>query len=618
MAEVTASVDDHGAVTWSRPPTIQTARAEVYAAAAFEAEATLPRASAAYTLALRAAGAAPEAAELADSYFYDAWIAIDARAIGADAANSKGDREQVRAIVVEVDKRNPTEALRGRVAAELSRKGYPRQRANALAAEAVPDSTKDRKATEQPIQPAADWIRTRNAPDDAELAGDAPGLLYSGRTALLHARRGMGKSTVAAWGAAVASVSGHKVLLLVDDDERSWAKRLQGFGAVLDNLSVAGMRAMHAPGALESAMRDRDVLFVDSWRRYALASGTATAPGALNDEAVVGPLVDRLVDVARAGAAVCILANEAKSSDTARGSFSLEDAVDVVRSVKVEAGVSVIETAGKCRHGIPEGPFRVRLRHDGSGFDPDDGGGFGLDTDEGDGFGRDVERTRAYLMKHRDSDGKLMTWGKFRKLHARPMVGLVGQDTKIKRIYDAAKAAKEQPVPHVAPLPPEQVEQPVPLTPVPPNRHRGGTGGTACSGTPVPPCSTPIVEQGGVEQVKGCSAGSRNGTASTPSTGGPMHVCEFEGCTEKGSPRAVVDLSEPAERQSWNMCDEHWAAWAAETTEVPSEPAPTGSCLRDPSEFRAWLARVQWRPPTEAEVAAERARLMGEQAATIH
>ena len=217
------------------------------------------------------------------------------------------------------------------------------------------------------LMPAAEWIRIHNAPPDAELAPDAPGLLYRGRAVLLHQKRGGGKSTYAAFVAAVASRGGLRVALMVDDDTRTWALRLTGFRANLDNVKIGGMVDVLTAG-LVATLGAADVVIVDSWRRWARAAGVRGA-GATNDESAVGPVIDDLVDLSHAhGVAVLMLANQPKYTDTARGSFSLEDSPDAVRTIERAGNVATIRTPEKSRVGMPKGPWSMRLADDGTGY----------------------------------------------------------------------------------------------------------------------------------------------------------------------------------------------------------------------------------------------------------
>ena len=216
------------------------------------------------------------------------------------------------------------------------------------------------------------WLRAHLQPEAAELVPTAPGIAYSRRAVLVHANRGQGKTTYAAFMVDQALRGGLRVLLLVDDDPESWAAQLTQRETPVDGLLPLSMATVAAPGALESAVEKYrpDVLVVDSWRRWAFASGIRDA-GGLNDEAQCGPVADRLVDVARSGPAVVLLANEPKGGESSRGSVAPEDAVNgAVRRLTREGDVTTIATADKkARHGVPAGPWHMTMTPD--GFDPD-------------------------------------------------------------------------------------------------------------------------------------------------------------------------------------------------------------------------------------------------------
>ena len=257
-----------------------------------------------------------------------------------------------------------------------------------------------------------EWLTTMRQPPDVELAPDAPGLLYRRRIGVVHSNRGVGKSTYGA-GSATSASRGGKVLVICCDDPASWASRLESFGA--EHVVIGTMEALAPEGQLERAAHDCDAVIIDSWRRWLRAADRKQGgrSNSANDESVVGPVIDRLVDLAHSprGPAVTMLANEAKSAEatTARGSFALEDAVDFVRRISKEGDVTTISTADKVRVGIPTGPWRMRLVEPG-GFEPSTGGGgSSLGGDPFQPFGRLDEEITGYLMAHPHSTARAVT-----------------------------------------------------------------------------------------------------------------------------------------------------------------------------------------------------------------
>ena len=133
------------------------------------------------------------------------------------------------------------------------------------AVDAVPaaaSGTSDRPATLS----GAEFLERALQPDDVELVPDAPGLAYRGRAVLVHADRGEGKTTYSAFVTVRATRAGLRVLLAVDDDPRSWAARLVGFGADPELFRVAEMRDLAVPGALEREAAEHDVTLIGSFR----------------------------------------------------------------------------------------------------------------------------------------------------------------------------------------------------------------------------------------------------------------------------------------------------------------------------------------------------------------
>ena len=279
-------------------------------------------------------------------------------------------------------------AYRGALTNELRAAGWMWRDSGVRAAQAIPDPPGDADGGEDLACDGAAWVEKHLLPPVDELIPDAPGLAYRGLATLAHADRGTGKTLYSVWLATAALRAGLRVLVAVDDDPSTWARRLADWCPPLAKLYPLDMAVLAPVGAFERAVAryEPDVVIVDSWRRWSRANG-ATKRGDANDESVAGPIADRLVDVATSGPAVVILANEAKSSEgnTSRGSVAPEDGMTgSVRRISRDGDITSIETSGKVRDGVPAGPWRMRLSADGyrrvdwtDDPGPDDGGGGG-------------------------------------------------------------------------------------------------------------------------------------------------------------------------------------------------------------------------------------------------
>lgn len=239
------------------------------------------------------------------------------------------------------------------------------------------------------VMDGAEWVRQQLRPPVEELVPDAPGLAYRGRMSIFHADRGTGKTLYAVWMVVQALRAGMTVMVAADDDRETWATLLRQFDAPLDKFLPIEMAAAAPPGRLESAVETYRpaLLVVDSWRRWAGASGATRKPGGLNDEAIAGAIADRLVNVATSGPAAVLLANQAKGEDgvTMRGSAAPEDAVTgAIRTARRVPGsnTTVIKTAGKTRHGVPDGVWAFTFGPE--GFSPTDPPASGDDHGAGD------------------------------------------------------------------------------------------------------------------------------------------------------------------------------------------------------------------------------------------
>lgn len=267
----------------------------------------------------------------------------------------------------------------------------------------------------------------------------APGLAYRERTVLVHAQRGAGKSTLAAWLVSRATVDGRRVLLVGDDDPATWRSRMVQFGAKHVRWDYGEASTLARPGALERAVAEGgyDWLIVDNWRTWGVASGVPDRGGFGNTEAVAVP-IERIVTVSRGGPAVTLLSNEGYHDDTrSRDSSVVEDAVDATRKVVTDelARITTLRPSQKTRTGIDRQTRRWRLRDDESGMDPM--------TDDGpapepvrDPLGPLSDFARKWIDDNPD--------GSLRKfLSAARGAGLGCQEARMRDVYRAAKETAE-------------------------------------------------------------------------------------------------------------------------------------------------------------------------------
>ena len=289
-----------------------------------------------------------------------------------------------------------------------------------------------------------------------------------------------------------------RVLLFTDDDERTWAARLHEFGADPANLIFpdGGMRACIGNGkpGIEAVVKaaKADAVLIDSWRRWAGANGVKGRQGVMNDESLVGPVADAMNDVAHdMGIPVVLLANTSKEGDTVRGSFSVEDSFDAIRTIERNGQTVTISTTEKVRHGIPEGPWTLTLGSGGFTHGGGSGGAQGGELVPGTPEGRYEDAALGWLMAHGESSGTATK------------NGAPGNDAAILRALDRLLAqgrvtrrenvrggwlwtAVSAPVPEALSLDPGTTGTGVVPEAVPANGHAGGTAGTGVVPAVVP------------------------------------------------------------------------------------------------------------------------------------
>ena len=323
----------------------------------------------------------------------------------------------------------------------------------------------------EPIRDVLAVFRAGSALDTppAETPAIAGGMAYEGKIALVHAKRGVGKTTIAAWLAARATAEGRKVVVVGDDDPDSWRSRMTDFGAHPDRWWYVSASDAAPNRRLERAIEalDADWVIVDNWRTWALASSIES----FNSEDAVAPIAERLRNMARGSLrAVTLLSNEGwHADDRTRGSSALEDVVDVVRRVETKTTTRILKLwtvpNGKCRTGIDRHERLWKLREDDKGFDPLDS------ADES----RELDNAiLAFLREHpggvsQNSVVRAVA-GRNERVSARlVVVGLMGTDGRWR------ERAKSEPAVEVPPLPPGSPSAPEPPY-LPPLGGEGGGG----------------------------------------------------------------------------------------------------------------------------------------------
>ena len=228
----------------------------------------------------------------------------------------------------------------------------------------------------------------------------ARGLAFGGCLGFIHGPKASGKTTILA--AAAARVSqgqpwaGHDteagtVLVVTDDDPRSWTLALRDFGADTTRILMARARVVSRPGKLAALLAEHKPAWViiDNMRTWCGSmnldvDSSSSAAGAIDPIAEAIRECDHPV-------ACSILHNEARSksegkvvkgvkaSDYAprlRNSTVFEDAADwIVGCAHVDGSTETTITAGeKTRRGIPTETLIIDLSTDGYGT-PSTGGG---------------------------------------------------------------------------------------------------------------------------------------------------------------------------------------------------------------------------------------------------
>ena len=409
---VTAEVGDEGRVQFDPAPT-RTAHSVDYAAAAIAADATKAEAWEAFWNGMRADGVPAVAIANTRDTFTAAWKTADAKAIGVvDDEQRQTQRVTIRVIADQACKADPGGATRAELGAELRRRGFDPAEARRMALAAVPTTESD--AAEPDVVRLSELGIAPTAPVVARA------LAFGGTIGFTRGPKGCGKTTILA--AAAARVTrgeawaGHPtmagpVMVVSDDDPRSWSIALRDFDADAHRVLFTSARIASRAGKLSAMLSEhRPVwLIVDNLRTWCgvqdLDSDSSSSAAAA---------IDPLAETVRGcgyDLACTIVHNEARSKDRDQGyagrmrnSTVFEDAADWIVGVSHDDGSTetTIRHGEKTRRSIPTETLTVDLGAGGHGTPVDgDGDGDGGDQFTGEGRIDPLDTSiQGYLMQH--------------------------------------------------------------------------------------------------------------------------------------------------------------------------------------------------------------------------
>ena len=251
----------------------------------------------------------------------------------------------------------------------------------------------------------------------------ARGLAFGGTMGFIRGPKASGKTTVLA--AAAARVSrgqpwaGHPtergtVLVVCNDDPRSWTLALRDFRADPERILTAQARVVSKPGKLAALLAEHRPTWVilDNLRTWCGAMELDT-----DNSSAAADAIDPVAKAIREcgyPVACTIVHNEARSKGVTsaqyagrmRNSSVFEDAADwIVGCAHVDGSTTTTITCGeKTRRGIPTETLDIDLDTDGHGT-PGSGGG-GTELPSGGTFTVDTpvnpldEKIEGYLMRH--------------------------------------------------------------------------------------------------------------------------------------------------------------------------------------------------------------------------
>ena len=324
----------------------------------------------------------------------------------------------------------------------------------------------------------------------------ARGLAFGGTMGFIRGPKASGKTTILA--AAAARVSrgqpwvGHPteaaaVLVICNDDPRSWTLALRDFGADPERILTARARVVSKPGKLAALLAEHRPTWVilDNLRTWCRAMQLDT-----DNSSAAADAIDPIAEAIREcgyPVACTIVHNEARSKGVTsdpyagrmRNSTVFEDAADwIIGCAHADGSTTTTLTAGeKTRREIPTETLIIDLDADGHGT-PSTGGGGADPFTVGTPVNPLDEKITGYLMAHPEGVSQkavaLAVGGRKQTVVARLNLLAVRETTdKLFRLKGVPAEA--------VPIGGGEHGNTRVFPPVPPNGNRGGTGVFPCS-----------------------------------------------------------------------------------------------------------------------------------------
>ena len=343
----------------------------------------------------------------------------------------------------------------------------------------------------------------------------ARGLAFGGTMGFIRGPKASGKTTILA--AAAARVSrgqpwaGHPtergtVLVVCNDDSRSWTLALRDFGADPERILMAQARVVSKPGKLAALLAEHQPTWVilDNLRTWCRAMQLDT-----DNSSAAASAIDPIGEAIREcgyPVACTIVHNEARSKGVTsdayagrmRNSTVFEDAADWIIGCAHSDGTSTTTiTAGeKTRRGIPTETLIIDLDAGGRGT-PEPGGGGADPFTDGTPVNPLDEKITGYLMRNPEGatqNAVLKAVSGARRatlLDRLKVVGTLGMDKLWRCDCTAPSPPSEQVVPESQQWGGKNLESGgvVPVSPT--NGYRGGTSAGTSTGYQYPPTGVP-------------------------------------------------------------------------------------------------------------------------------